>query len=91
MKCIHVYESDCHGIEMIKDPNGKEWAIGGTDRKERWTHDPWCGKELPRPKEKTLAEKLFDCWRNGRPEIYNPSVWESMADIAEAHFGRMGK
>lgn len=41
--CPHMYESDCHGIEMIKDPTGKEWAIGGTNRPERWTHDPWCG------------------------------------------------
>jgi len=38
-----VYESDCHGIEMIKSPSGKEWAIGGTNTKDRWKFCPWCG------------------------------------------------
>lgn len=42
--CPHVYESDCHGIEMIKSPSGKEWAIGGTNTRDRWSHDPWCGR-----------------------------------------------
>ena len=54
-KCPHVYESDMHGVEMIKDPTGKEWSIGGTARPERWTHDPWCGLELPPGKRKPNA------------------------------------
>lgn len=60
--CPHVYESDCHGIEMIKDPLGKEWAIGGTDAHEtgRWTHDPWCGLPIKNPTPKPLVERLAD-------------------------------
>ena len=44
--CSHLYESDCHGIEMIKSPSGKEWAIGGTKTMDRWKYCPWCGKLL---------------------------------------------
>ena len=47
-KCKCLYESDCHGIEMIKSPSGKEWAIGGTDTKDRWKFCPWCGGALPK-------------------------------------------
>lgn len=54
--CEHMYESDCHGIEMIKSPTGKEWAVGGTNDPDRWTHDPWCGGELVEKK----AETPFD-------------------------------
>ena len=43
MKCKCMYESDCHGIEMIKSPSGKEWAIGGTNTEDRWRFCPWCG------------------------------------------------
>jgi hypothetical protein len=46
-KCKCLYESDCHGIEMIKSPSGKEWAIGGTNTKDRWLYCPWCGGSLP--------------------------------------------
>ena len=45
-QCVCVYESDCHGIEMIKSPSGKEWAIGGTNTKDRWKFCPWCGGEI---------------------------------------------
>ena len=38
-----VYESDCHGIEMIKAPSGKECAIGGTNHLDRWKFNPWNG------------------------------------------------
>jgi len=41
--CPHVYESDCHGIEMIKSPDGREFAVGGTNHISRWNYDPWCG------------------------------------------------
>lgn len=44
--CKCLYESDCHGIEMIKSPSGKEWAIGGTDTQDRWKFCPWCGGAL---------------------------------------------
>jgi|GEM_PF-5080741 hypothetical protein len=46
-KCECLYESDCHAIEMIKSPSGKEWAIGGTDTEDRWKFCPWCGGGLP--------------------------------------------
>ena len=57
--CSHVYESDCHGIEMIKDPDGKEWAIGGTATTGRWLFDPWCGKRTP-PVKKSLEEVVAE-------------------------------
>ena len=53
--CPHVYESDCHGIEMIKSPSGREFAIGGTNHKDRWLYDPWCGQAI-----KTVAEKIAE-------------------------------
>lgn len=46
--CHCAYESDCHGIEMIKSPSGKEWAIGGTNTQDRWKFCPWCGGSLSR-------------------------------------------
>lgn len=46
LQCKCVYEHDCHGIEMIKSPSGKEWAIGGTHTKDRWKYCPWCGGVL---------------------------------------------
>lgn len=46
--CECVYEGP-HGIEMIKDPSGKEWAIGGTDRPNRWKWCPYCGGAIPNP------------------------------------------
>lgn len=42
-ECKCVYESDCHGIEMIKSPSGRAWAIGGTMTQDRWSWCPWCG------------------------------------------------
>lgn len=65
--CEHVYESDCHGIEMIKSPSGKEWAIGGTNTKDRWLFDPWCGKKLinkqPSEKKESEVEELaIELW-----------------------------
>ena len=44
--CNHFFKSDCHGIEMIVDPDGKEWAVGGTKTKSRWLFDPWCGNAI---------------------------------------------
>lgn len=44
--CKCVYESDCHGIEMIKTPSGEEYAIGGTDTKDRFRYCPYCGGEI---------------------------------------------
>lgn len=44
--CECLYESDCHAIEMIKSPSGKEWAIGGSCTIDRWRYCPWCGKEI---------------------------------------------
>ena len=46
--CKYVHASDCHGIEIIKSPSGKDWAIGGTDTQDRFKYCPWCGGELPR-------------------------------------------
>lgn len=46
--CPHIYEGP-HGVEMIRSPSGKEWAIGGTDHEDRWKRDPWCGKRIPNP------------------------------------------
>lgn len=54
--CPHVYVSDCHGIEMIKTPSGKEFAIGGTDIKDRILYDPWCGKPIKPLKPKQRIE-----------------------------------
>jgi hypothetical protein len=87
-ECPHVYESDCHGIEMIKDPNGKEWAIGGTNTTGRWKYDPWCGKSTPRPKElsrvERLAKVLFEKMYNyGFIEgSSDKKHWEDMAESA---------
>jgi len=94
--CPHVYKSDCHGIEMIKDPLGKEWAIGGTDWKKtgRWTHDPWCGRPIPRPEEpKSDVEELASIlwhtyWSNdleGMPDKFEEpylSDWLRVAQVA---------
>lgn len=44
--CKHVYESDCHGIEMLLAPDGREFAIGGTNVKDRFKYDPWCGGRI---------------------------------------------
>ena len=61
--CKCIYESDCHGIEMIKSPSGKEWAIGGTKQVDRWIFCPWCGgkianaKDIIKIEEDTLNEK----------------------------------
>ncbi len=57
--CPHMYEDDSHGIEMIKGPSGKEWAIGGTDTEDRWTHDPWCGGRIVEVTERPVT--LKDC------------------------------
>lgn len=45
-KCQCVYESECHGIEMIKAPSGKEWAIGGTNMQDRFKFCPYCGGKI---------------------------------------------
>jgi hypothetical protein len=45
-KCKCVYESECHGIEMIKSPSGEENAVGGTDTMDRWKFCPWCGGSI---------------------------------------------
>lgn len=67
--CEHIYESDCHGIEMIKSPSGKEWAIGGTNTKDRWLFDPWCGKKLrnvqPSEKKESVMDTCPDCQGKG--------------------------
>ncbi len=57
--CTHMYESTCHGIELIMDPFGKEWSIGGTNRPERWTHDPWCGGRIVAVEDRPAT--LKDC------------------------------
>jgi len=44
--CKCVYESDCHGIEMIKTPLGREFAIGGINTKDRFKFCPYCGKKI---------------------------------------------
>jgi len=44
--CLCTYESDCHGIEMIKSPSGREWAIGGTHMEDRFRFCPWCGGNI---------------------------------------------
>lgn len=49
--CECVYEHECGGIEMIKSPSGKEWAIGGTRTKDRWKFCPWCGGVISGGKE----------------------------------------
>lgn len=49
-QCKCVYDSDCHAIEMIKSPSGKEWAIGGTCTQDRWNFCPWCGGILTKEK-----------------------------------------
>lgn len=87
-ECPHVYESDCHGIEMIKDPNGKEWAIGGTETTGRWKFDPWCGKSTPRQSKlslrESLAEKFKDWFQHKASYIGYQECGEQLADIAIA-------
>lgn len=46
-KCECFYEEPSHGIECIKSPSGKEWAIGGICTKDRFLYCPWCGGYLP--------------------------------------------
>ena len=48
-KCECVYESECHGIEMIKTPSGEEFAIGGTATKDRFKFCPYCGGYIENP------------------------------------------
>ena len=89
--CEHVFESDCHGIEMIKDPDGKEWAIGGTDTTGRWLFDPWCGKRTP-PVKKSLEEVVAEViWLTNHPKTpfaeVDPifkTIWLSEAKAAIA-------
>lgn len=57
VECRCVYDSDCHGIEMIKAPSGKEWAIGGTHSIDRWKFCPWCGGILNNPAYARTGEK----------------------------------
>lgn len=45
--CKCVYEGEPHGIEFINAPSGKQWAIGGTNTKDRWQFCPWCGGTCP--------------------------------------------
>ena len=47
-----VFISDCHGIEMIKTPSGKDFAIGGTNTPDRFLFNPWNGKPLYAEKER---------------------------------------
>jgi len=41
-----IIESNCHGIEMIISPSGKEWAIGGTNTEDRFKFNPWSGEPI---------------------------------------------
>ena len=41
--CEHHYESDCHGIDMIKFSSGMEMCAGGTKHPDRWNYCPICG------------------------------------------------
>ena len=89
-KCPHVYESNCHGIEMIKDPNGKEWAIGGTNRAERWKFDPWCGKETPSV-PKSLEEEFLSIFKIHNNQYGSAKEWRNvvikeLAFIARKYF-----
>lgn len=45
-KCKCLYISDCHAIEMIKSPSGKEWSIGGSETQDRFKFCPWCGGKI---------------------------------------------
>ena len=59
--CNCVYESTCHGIEMIKSPSGVEYAIGGTNHPDRWKHCPWCGGSIPDVDEGPLPMGHIKC------------------------------
>ena len=59
--CECIYESDCHGIEMIKSPSGKEWAIGGTKTQDRWKYCPWCGGVIDKPLNQPEPIRLCKC------------------------------
>jgi hypothetical protein len=61
MMCKCVYESDCHGMEMIKAPSGREMAIGGTKYIDRYRFCPYCGGKIPNPLPS--PEKPFEILR----------------------------
>lgn len=90
-----VYESDCHGIEMIKSPSGKECAIGGTNHPDRWNFSPWSGEKLI--KEESPCETGHKDWLKeyGRLEekfqdfLPNTLEWpraKELAKIARDHY-----
>ena len=82
--CPHVYESDMHGVEMIKAPNGEEFAVGGTDNKTRYKFDPWCGKEI-RPSEPSKRGKLAKIIQQAYLKSdYNSTETSLWLDIADA-------
>ena len=86
--CEHHYESDCHGIDMLKSPDGsgKDLCAGGTAHPSRFHFCPWCGKPRPtEPKQPTLAEKLAKVWRD-MPATADADYWESAAKTATTHF-----
>lgn len=87
--CAHHYESDCHGIDMIKFPSGMELCAGGTQHQDRFKFCPICG--TPRPKEKTLAEKFrMQCEEMFSSEtadkLSHSGIYLDLEKIALAHF-----
>lgn len=88
--CIHHYESDCHGIDMIRMPSGKDQAWGGLSHPDHFSFCPLCG--TPRPKEKTLEEKFVEVFERRSVNYaelgFGPSqpLQCELAEISRQHF-----
>lgn len=80
--CVRHYESDCHGIDMLKN-GSSEVCAGGTDHPLRFHFCPFCGAPRPEPR-KTLAEKLADTYNK---ELYTlgVSTCEKLSKAAVDH------
>lgn len=81
--CSHHYESDCHGIDMLRNPDGsgKDLCAGGTEHPSRYKFCPWCGKPRPEPKSPSLAERLLDAYDR---VVGDDDGWNRVADAAKA-------
>ena len=82
--CKCIYESDCHGIEMIKSPSGKEYAIGGTNHPDRWKFCPWCGGSIAKTEEE--GSLPFGCIKCECSCVFNKKTWSGLCpDCMKKH------
>ncbi len=91
--CEHHYESDCHGIDMIRMPSGQDLAWGGLHHPDHFSFCPICGAKRPEER-KSLAQKLSeDCAPDGIGcqewkdyHSLSNKTWERVAQAALVHF-----